>query len=162
MQKRKIARTSSLAYTDLVAKQISFSVSADSMASPAAIWALLADGTTWPTWSPIGSFHLEKEGADGGESLGAIRVFKTGTTKSREELLELTPGTRLRYSALSGMPFRNHEASVELTPNDTGTTITWHEQWDAHRPGSGWLLKRFLSGFVQKCADGLASHAATQ
>lgn len=143
-------------------KQISFSQSATSTASPGEVWALLADGATWPTWSPIGSFHLEREGHSGGESVGAIRVFQTGRTTSREELLELTPDTRLRYTALSGLPIRNHEASVELAPNGSGTTITWHERWDAHRPGSGWLLQRFLTVFVRRCVNGLASYAAQQ
>ena len=110
-----------------MAKHVNFEVSAQSAAGPDRIWELLADGTTWPTWSPIGKFSLEKEGPGGGESVGAIRAFKTGTVTSREELLELSPGKRLRYSAFTGLPLRNHEASVELEPTGTGTTITWRE-----------------------------------
>ena len=140
-------------------KHVSFEVSARSAADPDRIWALLADGATWPTWSPIGRFSLEREGHDGGETLGAIRAFKTATITSREELLELSPGKRLRYSALTGLPLRNHEASVELEPTGTGTTITWREDFDASA-WRAWMLKAFLRNFVQRCVNGLATYAA--
>jgi polyketide cyclase/dehydrase/lipid transport protein len=140
-------------------KRVEFSVSAATTADPDAVWSLLADGTTWPTWSPIGSFTLEKEGASGGESVGAIRVFKTGRTRNREELLELSPGRCLRYTALSGLPVRRHEARVDLTASPTGTTITWHEAFETTRPGTGWLLEKLLKRFVQRCATGLAENA---
>ena len=53
-------------------------VRAWSPASPAEVYRLLRDGSTWPVWSPIDSFELEREGADGGENLGAHRIFRTG------------------------------------------------------------------------------------
>ena len=39
-------------------KQVQFSVETTSAASPAAVYALLGDGATWPSWSPIGAFEL--------------------------------------------------------------------------------------------------------
>ena len=33
-------------------------------ADPAAVYALLIDGSTWPTWSPLDSFELERPAAD--------------------------------------------------------------------------------------------------
>jgi Polyketide cyclase / dehydrase and lipid transport len=63
-------------------KRVSFSVEARSAASPAAIYALLSDGATWPTWSPFQAFELEREGEAGGESKGAIRVLATGRVRS--------------------------------------------------------------------------------
>ena len=87
-------------------KHVTFSVSAWSSAPPRAVYDLLRDGATWPQWSPIGSFRLEREGHDGGESLGAIRVFRTATVSSREEIVGFEPGRSFSYSALSGMPPR--------------------------------------------------------
>lgn len=142
--------------------QIVFEVQAQAACDAASVYRLLGDGTTWPDWSPIGSFRLEREGRDGGETAGAIRAFRTGTVTSREELLEVRPGESLSYRALSGLPIRGHRATVGLTPVDGGTTITWHEEFEAKVPGTGWLLARFLRRFVQRCADGLAAHAATQ
>lgn len=140
-------------------QRVTFSVSAWSAAPPGVVYELLCAGATWPRWSPIGSFRLEREGGEGGESLGAIRVFTTGRVRSREELVGFRPGREFSYSALSGLPIRDHRADVELSERDGGTAITWHEDFLAARPGSGWLLEWFLRRFVQRCADGLARHA---
>ena len=143
-------------------KQIKFSVEATSAASPAAVYALLGDGATWPGWSPIEAFELEREGEAGGESKGAIRVFTTSRVRNREELVELSPGREFSYRSLSGMPITNHLASVRLAPAAGGTLITWHEQFETTIPGSAWYLTRALRKFVQACADGLAARAAGQ
>src|SRR5271167_3861780 len=97
-------------------KHVSFSVEARSAASPAAIYALLSDGATWPTWSPFQAFELEREGEAGGESKGAIRVFTSGRIKNREEVTELSPERLFGYTSLSGLPIRNHQARVRLEP----------------------------------------------
>jgi Polyketide cyclase / dehydrase and lipid transport len=141
-------------------KKVTFTVSAWSAAPPVAVYKLLGSGATWPEWSPIGSFRLEREGRDGGESLGAIRVFTTGTVHSREELVGLEPGRSFSYTALSGLPIRDHRADVTLAERDGGTAIDWREDFQVKIPGAGWLQAWFLRRFVQRCADGLASHAA--
>ena len=143
-----------------VAGKTNLSAQARASAKPAAVYQLLCSGRTWPDWSPIGSFDLEREGTDGGESLGAVRVFKTGTVRSREELVDLRPDKRLSYVALSGLPIRGHRADVELEEHDDGTTITWHEDFEAKVPGTGWLLGWFVKGFAKRCAEGLAAHAS--
>lgn len=143
-------------------KRISVSVRSRTMAGPSTVFALLADGATWPGWTPISSFRLESEGRDGGESEGAIREFSTRGVRSREQLLAVVPDRTLSYSALSGLPVRDHRAEVELTPDDGGTTITWSESFEASVPGTGHLLGALLRRFLQRCADGLAAHAAGQ
>ena len=145
-----------------MAKRITFVRRAWSAAEPSAVFALLADGASWPRWSPIDSFTLEREGTGGGESLGAVRVFKTGAMRSREELVEIRPDTSLSYVALSGLPLRGHRADVELAPHDGGTAISWHEGFEARFPGTGWWLRAVLQRFIQRCADGLAKAAAAE
>jgi hypothetical protein len=146
-------------------KHVTFEVSAWSAAPPQAVYDLLRSGPTWPGWSPIGSFELEREGGEGGESLGAIRAFKTksviGTITSREEVVSLQPGRSFGYTALSGLPIRSHRADVDLAGHGGGTTITWREEFVVKWFASAWLQKRSLRGFVQRCADGLARHAAS-
>jgi len=163
--------------------QVSFRVSSVTAAPPAVVFALLCDGASWPRWSPIGSFQLERpayppggrrpgddgpdtganDGRDsddgeggGGEGVGAIRRFRTSFVTSREEVTAVEPDVRFAYRALSGLPISGHLAVVELTPSDGGTTITWSEEFSTRVPG----LARFLRNFVQRCADGLASRAA--
>jgi hypothetical protein len=145
----------------IMSRQITFAVVARTSADARAVYRLLIDGATWPAWSPIGSFRLEREGTGAGDGVGAIRVFTTSGVRTREEVLALEPDRSLTYAQLSGLPIRDHRATVELDPQDGGTRITWHEAFEPAVPGTGWLLRRFLHGFVQRCADGLAAHAGS-
>ena len=61
-------------------------------ASPGAVYDLLADGATWPTWSGVDSFELREPGDAGGESLNAVRVFRTGRVESVSSLSSSSPG----------------------------------------------------------------------
>jgi hypothetical protein len=144
-----------------VGKRVTFSVKAWSSAPPHAVYELLRSGATWPQWTPIGSFELE-DPTGAGEVAGAVRVFKTGTVRSRERLLELRPDSGISYSAFSGMPIRDHRADVDLESERGGTKITWREDFEVKIPGSGLLTGVFLRWFVQRCADGLAAQAAKQ
>jgi uncharacterized protein YndB with AHSA1/START domain len=141
-----------------------FTATAETSAPPDVVYALLRDGSTWPTWSPIDSFSLERESDDGGEGLGAIRLFRTkqptGTVKSRERIVELVPDRRFSYEAFEGLAIKGHRADVDLEPTpDGGTTIRWAERFRAKVPGTGVIYRKVLQRFVQQCADGLAAHA---
>ena len=142
-----------------MSRKVQFTVEARSAASPAEVYALLADGATWPRWTPFEAFELEREGEARGESTGAIRVFTDGRIRNREAVTELIPDRLISYRSLSGMPIRNHAASVRLAPAAGGTIITWEEQFEATRPGTAWFIARALRRFVQDCADGLAAYA---
>src|SRR6266576_108712 len=72
-------------------------------AAPEVVYALLADGTTWPEWSPIDTFTLERAGDPPPEGPGAIHVFVKGQTTGRDQVLELEPGRRLKYASRSGL-----------------------------------------------------------
>lgn len=133
-------------------------------AGPAAVYALLTDGATWPSWTPLGTFELERSGEGATEGVGAIRVFRTrfrtGPVVSREQVAELVPDRRFGYALLSGMPLKGYRANVDLTPTEGGTTIRWHSTFDARVVGTGWFYRRVLAGFIRQCAEGLAEYAA--
>ena len=136
---------------------------AHTSAPPAAVYALLHDGATWPTWSPLGSFELRQEGRAGGESLDAIRVFRTGRTTTVERVAELVPDRRFSYELVSGIPIRGYRADVDLTPAaDGGTDIHWHSSFTAKVPGTGGIIRRSLGKFIGRTVEGLAAHAATR
>jgi len=134
-------------------------VTARSAADAQTIYRLLADGRTWPTWSPIGSF-TPGDPAEVPEKVGDIRLFRTGRTLSRERIVELVPGRRVSYELLAGLPLRGYRADVDLTPEAGGTVIHWRSRFTAKVPGTGWLYRWALGRFIQRCADGLARHAA--
>ncbi|TDE11509.1 SRPBCC family protein [Jiangella asiatica] len=135
-------------------------VSTTTTAPAAAVYALLRDGASWPDWSPIGSFELESPGGDGGESVGAVRVFRTGRITSRERIVELVPERRLSYVLLSGLAIKDYRADIDLTEGPGGTTVRWSSSFRAKVPGTGWLYRRTLSDFIRKCVDGVAAKAA--
>ena len=123
------------------------------------VYGLLRDGATWPVWSPIDAFELLQEGPDGGESLGAIRLFHTGRHRSREEVIALEPNRRFGYALLAGLPLRGYRAFIDLDQHDGGTAIHWHSSFRAKVPGTGWIYRRALGSFIQRCVDGLAAYA---
>jgi Polyketide cyclase / dehydrase and lipid transport len=133
---------------------------ATTSASPAAVYALLSDSATWPEWTPIDSFELEREGPAEPQGVGAIRVFRTGRYTMREEIAELIPDRRFSYTLLSGLPVRGYRADVDLEPDGSGTAIRWHTSFDSTLPGIGWLIRRRLDGITETFVDGLAAHAA--
>jgi hypothetical protein len=134
-------------------------VAAHSRATADAIFALLTDGSTWPRWSPIDAFELEREGDPPPEGPGAIRVFHRGRTTGRDEIVDVAPDRHLGYVSLSGVPVRDYRADVELTLSVDGTDIRWRATFLPKMPGTGWLLERELRRFLRQCAQGLADHA---
>jgi len=133
---------------------------ATTTADPATVYALLRDGASWPSWSPIESFELERPGADEPEGVGAVRLFRGGRVVGHDEIVELVPERRLSYVHTSNLPVRNYRADVDLEPAGEGTAIRWVSQFEPKVPGTGWLLRRALDGFVAKMANGLAEGAA--
>jgi hypothetical protein len=135
-------------------------VTKHSAARPDAVFALLVDGGTWPHWSPIESFELERAGEPPPEGVGAIRVFRRGRTTGRDQIVEIVPDRRFAYVSLSGLPVRDYRAHVDLEPDDDGTTIRWQASFAPKVAGTGWLLERGLRRFLDQCAQGLAEHSA--
>jgi hypothetical protein len=136
-------------------------VSAQTPAGPEAVYRLLADGSTWPRWSPIESFALEEPGDPPPEGVGAIRVFRRRRVTGRDQILELIPGKRFVYASLSGLPVREYvgEVDLEAAPGG-GTDIRWHTDFYPTVRGAGWVIERGIRRFLQQCARGLAAYAA--
>jgi len=129
-------------------------------ADPSAVFALLADGSTWPEWSPLGSFELIEPGDGTPEGLGAVRLFTTGRIESRERVVERRAGEVFAYVLEAGLPLRDYRAVVTITPTDAGTSISWRSTFHAKVPGTGWLYRRQLGNFIGRTVDGLAAAAA--
>ena len=132
---------------------------ATTTADPATVYALLRDGAGWPTWSPIESFELGRPGTREPEGLGAVRLFRSGRVTGHDEIVELIPDRRFSYTNTSNLPVRNYRADVDLEPIAQGTAIRWVSAFDPKLPGTGWLMRRVLDGFIAKLTDGLAEHA---
>ncbi|NED99821.1 SRPBCC family protein [Phytoactinopolyspora halotolerans] len=136
-------------------------VSVTTPAKAATVYALLRDGAGWPSWSPIERFELLRASDDdGGEGVGAVRLFRTGRIRSVERIVELVPERRLSYTLEKGLAIRGYRADIDLAEGPEGTTIRWRSSFRAKVPGTGWLYRRTLATFIRRCADGLAEHAS--
>jgi hypothetical protein len=136
------------------------SQTAETSAAAATVYALLRDGSTWPTWSTIDSFELEKPGAGEPEGPGAVRIFRSGRIVGRDEILGFTPDRSFRYAHLRGLPVKDYRGEVDLRPIDGGTAISWQVEFSPKVPGTGWLMHKALTRFIGKTVQSLASHSA--
>jgi len=142
--------------------QIEVSAEAETSASPARVFALLKDGSTWTQWSMFKSYELERPGQAEPLGLGSVRVFTTSVSKTREEVVELIPSRRLSYTLLSGLPFVGYRADVDLEPRPGGGTfIRWCSRFRVKRFGAGWfwtwVMKRTLRSVTAQLAVGAAN-----
>jgi polyketide cyclase/dehydrase/lipid transport protein len=135
--------------------------SAHSRATPAAVFALLKDSSSWPRWSMFISSGMERPGDGDPEGVGAIRTFATRVSRTRELVTKLVPGRQLSYQLLSGFPFRNYHADVVLTPLSDGTRIDWTAAFQC-RYGTGWFWRAFMNRVLSDLAKQLAAAAAEQ
>lgn len=121
-----------------------------SSAPPEAVWALLADVTTWSSWGAWDSATLQREAPGGGEDVGAVRELRLGRTRSVEELTALEPGRRMAYRLTGGnLPVRDYAAEVTLSPTpEGGTEIAWRSAFNAKLPGAGGVVARRLEPFL--------------
>lgn len=132
-------------------------------AAPDAVWSLLGDRSTWPSWSPLGSHTGERPGKDGtADGLGGIARFVTGRNCVREEIVEREPARRLSYTLLSGLPLRDYRAVVELEPVGTGTRIRWSATYVPARRATGWLYRLALTRVFRGMVRGLAAAAQSR
>lgn len=124
-------------------------------AEPPELWTLLDDSSSWPEWTPIESFELEREAGDDG--LGEIRLFKTGRVTVREEIVERRPNERLAYVLLGGLALRDYRAEIDLTQSAGATEIRWHTTFKPKIPGMGWIYRRALDKATQDFVEGLVA-----
>jgi len=132
-----------------------------STAPPERVWALLADATTWPTWSSFDEAEIEQPGDTDPQGVGCLRRFRRGRVRSRERIVAFDPPRHVAYTLLSGLPLRDYRGDVTLTLTDTGgTEIRWQSRYRLKIPFTGRRVRTQLGGFIQETADALARAAA--
>ncbi|RZQ63432.1 SRPBCC family protein [Amycolatopsis suaedae] len=143
-----------------------YDVTAESAAPPSAVWALLLDPRSWPTWTQIDALETgQSEGLspDGRDGVGATRAFRTGDVVTKERITALEPERRFAYEGVE-IPFMSdYEAAVELSElPGHGTRIHWHGTYTVAVAEMRESFPAYLQGFMQDMANGLAAHAAVR
>jgi hypothetical protein len=148
-----------------MARQFSLEATAQSLGSRHDVYKLLIDSSTWVRWTPFSSVTLVEPSPQGGEGVGAVRQTRFRAMTGREQIVALTPDRQFSYAYMKGVltPYmRDYVATLELEDDGSGTVIHWRSTFTERFPGSGWVPRRVLGTFIQKCADGLAAAAVTQ
>jgi uncharacterized protein YndB with AHSA1/START domain len=100
----------------------SFTYERQVAAPPETVFAVLTEHHLYAQITPMRRSVLEREGEPAPNGVGAIRVLTSVGPPLREEVIAYDPSTRFSYKLLSGAPLRDHIGTVELTPQDGGTT----------------------------------------
>lgn len=96
--------------------------SVDVLASADEVWALI--GPFGGTWHPlIASIRLT------GTGIGQLRTIETIDSQRIVERLESTGSLSYRYTNVSGIPASNYTGELGVTPNGSGSTVTWRVQY---------------------------------
>jgi uncharacterized protein YndB with AHSA1/START domain len=112
---------------------------ATSSGSPAAVWALLADASTWAQWGSWSKVEVEGGGRQG---LGSIRVLEKAPFRLRERVTEWVPDERTAYELLDGMRVRGYRSTVTLEPaSEGGTVVRWRSTYEHAGPVTALVLR---------------------
>lgn len=131
-------------------------------APSSAVWSVLADGWSYPSWV-VGTTRIravdENWPAPGAVLHHAFGVWPL-MLKDRTEVLDSEPGRRLSLR-VRGWPAGEARADISLEPEDNGTRVVLDERL-AEGPGS-WLYgpaqDRLMAFRLQEMADRLAAIA---
>jgi uncharacterized protein YndB with AHSA1/START domain len=103
----------------------SFTLVREVKAPPEVVFDVMTDHRGYAEITPLRRAELEREGDPAPNGVGAIRALHAVGPPLREEVLAYEPPSRFSYRLLSGAPVRDHVGTVELTPQDGGTAVTY-------------------------------------
>jgi hypothetical protein len=126
-----------------------------------AVWALVADITTWSQWGQWDETTREREGVPVPDGVGARRRFRRGRRVHTEEVVGFEVPHRLAYEVREGLPVRDYHAEVTLESVGGGTRIRWVSDFDGANPISGFAVHQVLKRFFPAAARALARAAET-
>lgn len=142
--------------------QLHVEAEATAQATPAAVWALVSDATRYPQWGPWSAGGYQRPGDTSLRGAGAVQWLRSSRraylryATSIERILDAEEDRRLAYTVIGGIPVRNYQAEVTLTPAADGTRIRWAASWDTTLAGR-LVLRGLRKVYPQIVADLVAA-----
>ncbi|MCD0449303.1 SRPBCC family protein [Actinocorallia sp. API 0066] len=126
------------------------------------VFDVVADRCGYARFSMLRSVTLLTEGADGGQSVGAVHgIDMVAGLGPRERVVELRRPELMVYEVIGGMPVTEHVGTVELTDNGDGTTTLAYTMRSSSRlPLPERLYGRILTFTIRTLAEPIAAEAA--
>jgi uncharacterized protein YndB with AHSA1/START domain len=139
----------------------SFTYERQVAAPPEIVFDVLTDHRRYPEITPLRKAELEREGEPAPNGLGAIRVLRAvpGPPPMREEVIAYERPHRFSYTVLSGLPFRDHVGTVELSPSDGGTKVVYAIRTTPTLPVGGFLAIAALKQAITQLLGGVAKES---
>jgi uncharacterized protein YndB with AHSA1/START domain len=128
-------------------------------APPEVVFDVLTDHRRYPEITPLRKAALEREGEPAPNGLGAIRVLTVAGPPMREEVIAYERPRRFSYKVLSGLPVRDHVGTVELTPADGGTHVTYAVRTTPTLPVGGFAVVAVMKQAIKGLLDGVAKES---
>jgi len=137
----------------------SFTLVRDVAAPPETVFEVLVDHRAYASITPLRRSELEREGEPSPNGAGAIRVLGAVGPPLREEVLTYEEPHRFSYKLLSGLPVRDHVGTVELTPGEDGTRVTYAVRTMPTVPLVGAIVVGVVKLGVKQLIDGVSAEA---
>ena len=119
--------------------------------SPAAVWALLADASSWAQWGSWSKVEVE---GGGPQKLGSVRILEKKPYRLRELVTDWVPGERTGYELLEGMRVRAYTSAVTLEEApQRGTVIRWRSTYDHAGPLTSLVLRLAVRDACKRLAN---------
>ncbi|BBZ09996.1 SRPBCC family protein [Mycobacterium branderi] len=119
-----------------MSKLYRYQVSRHVAADPRIVWDVVSDHAGMAEWTPFRRSVVEKPGKPHPNGIGAVRALYLAGPPTRERIIEFEPPRRLRYTLLSGLPFRDYIGEVNVEPDGTGTRLATELAFRTRIPGS--------------------------
>ncbi|HWO17032.1 MAG TPA: SRPBCC family protein [Solirubrobacterales bacterium] len=94
-------------------------------APPETVFDVLTDHRGYADITSMRRSELEREGEPAPNGVGAIRALHSVGPPLREEVVSYERPSRFSYKVVSGIPVRDHLGTVLLTPEGSGTRVTY-------------------------------------
>lgn len=137
----------------------SFTLVRQIAAPPETIFEILVDHRSYASITPLRKSELEREGDPAPNGAGAIRKLSAVGPPLREEVLTYEEPRRFSYTVLSGLPVRDHVGTVELTPQEGGTKLTYAVRTIPTVPLVGAVVVGAVKLGVRQLIDGVSAEA---
>jgi uncharacterized protein YndB with AHSA1/START domain len=128
-------------------------------APPEIVFDVLTDHRRYTEITPLRRAELEREGEPAPNGLGAIRVLGLAGPPMREEVIAYDPPHRFSYTVLSGLPFRDHVGTVELSASDGGTKVVYAIRTTPTLPLGGFAAIAVLKQAIKRLLVGVAKES---
>jgi hypothetical protein len=126
--------------------------------SSAAVWALLADASTWARWGSWSKVEVEGGGQQGP---GSVRVLVRAPFRVHERITEWVPRERMAYELIDGMRVRGYRATVTLEDAaEGGAVVRWHSTYERADPFTALVLRLAVRAACKRLAKAASANVA--